>query len=203
LSPPVLYLIVCGAGPAHDVPAFLRLARSAGCAVCVAATPQGLQLLDLDQVAALTDHPVRADYSPVSPPWPHADAILVAPATLNTVNKLAAGIADSFALALLTECLGLDLPVFVAPNVNPALARHPRFRASLDELAAWGVHVLYERTAPPPIWMTPWAEIIERLSASGLPGLGVGASAEARNPHNLRGKAEEEPKGSPGAVSPP
>ena len=44
--------------------------------------------------------------------------------------------ADSFALALLTECLGLDLPVFVAPNVNPALARHPRFRASLDELAA-------------------------------------------------------------------
>ena len=194
MSPPVLYLIVCGAGPAHDVPAFLRLARSAGWAVCVAATPQGLELLDLDQVASLTDHPVRADYSPVSPPWPHADAILLAPATLNTVNKLAAGIADSFALALLTECLGLDLPVFVAPNVNPALARHPRFRASLDELAAWGVHVLYERTAPPPVWMTPWAEIMERLSASGLPGLGVGSSADARNPHNLRAKAEGEPK---------
>ena len=118
----------------------------------------------------------------------------MAPATLNTVNKLAAGIADSFALALLTECLGLDLPVFVAPNVNPALARHPRFRASLDELAAWGVHVLYERTAPPPVWMTPWAEIIERLSASSLPELGVGSSADARNPPNLRGKVEEEPK---------
>jgi len=49
------------------------------------------------------------------------------------VNKFAAGIADSVALGLLTELFGVDLPVVIAPNVNPALARHPRFRKSIEE----------------------------------------------------------------------
>src|SRR5256885_2148694 len=106
--------------------------------------------------------PVRATPPRVRPPWPEQAPTRVPPATLNTVNKLAAGIADSFALALLTECLGLDLPVFVAPNVNPALARHPRFRASLDELAAWGVPRPYQRPAPPPPGVRPWARTHDR-----------------------------------------
>jgi hypothetical protein len=30
-------------------------------------------------------------------------------------------------LSMLFECMGVDLPIVVAPNVNPALARHPAF----------------------------------------------------------------------------
>jgi hypothetical protein len=48
LSPPVVvYLIVCGAGPAADVPTFLNLANQAGWTVCVTATPQGAELMDV------------------------------------------------------------------------------------------------------------------------------------------------------------
>jgi len=164
VSPPVVYVIACGAGPAGDLASFLRLARSAGWTVCVTATPQGSELLDLPAVSELTDYPVRLDYTKPTPPWPPADLILVAPATLNTVNKFAAGIADSVALSLLTECFGLDVPVVVAPNVNPALARHPRFRASIDQLRAWGVGVFYDPAAPPPIWMPPWQTILEECA---------------------------------------
>jgi len=161
LSPPVVYLIVCGAGPAAEVPSFLTLARSAGWTVCVSATPQGAELLDVARVSELIDYPVRLDYEKPSPTWPPAALVLVAPATLNTVNKFAVGIADSVALGLLTECFGLDVPVVIAPNVNPALARHPRFRQSVDDLRNWGVHVLFDPSAAPPTWMASWQAIIE------------------------------------------
>lgn len=164
MSRPVVYVIACGAGPATDLASFLHLARSAGWTVCVTATPQGAELLDMAAVSELTEYPVRLDYTKPTPAWPPADLILVAPATLNTVNKFAAGIADSVALSLLTECFGLDVPVVVAPNVNPGLARHPRFRTSIDQLKAWGVHVLYDSAAPPPIWMAPWSTVIEECS---------------------------------------
>jgi len=161
LSPPVVYLIVCGADPAAEVPSFLTLARSAGWTVCVSATPQGAELLDVARVSELIDYPVRLDYEKPSPTWPPAALVLVAPATLNTVNKFAVGIDDSVALGLLTECFGLDVPVVIAPNVNPALARHPRFRQSVDDLRNWGVHVLFDPSAAPPTWMASWQAIIE------------------------------------------
>lgn len=164
MSRPVVYVIACGAGPTADLASFLRLARSAGWTACLTATPQGAELLDLAAVSGLVDYPVRLDYAKPSPAWPLADLILVAPATLNTVNKFAAGIADSVALSLLTECFGLDVPVVVAPNVNPALARHPRFRESIDQLRAWGVLVLYDPAAPPPVWMPPWETILKECA---------------------------------------
>jgi hypothetical protein len=164
LSSPVVYLIVCGAGPAADIPTFLSLANQAGWTVCVTATPQGAELLDVAQVSDLVEYPLRLDYEKPSPPWPPADLVLVAPATINSVNKFAAGIADSVALGLLTELFGVDLPVVIAPNVNPALARHPRFRKSIEEFRAWGVHVLFDPSAPPPTWMTSWRTILDNCS---------------------------------------
>jgi hypothetical protein len=161
LSPPVVYLVVCGAGPAADVPTFLNLAKQAGWTVCVTATPKGAELLDVARVSDLVDYPVRLDYEKPAPPWPPADLVLVAPATINSLDKFAVGIADSVALGLLTECFGVDVPVVIAPNVNPALARHPRFLENLEELGQWGVHVLFDASAPPPTWMASWYTIID------------------------------------------
>jgi Flavoprotein len=164
LSSPVVYLIVCGAGPAADVPTFLNLAKQAGWTVCVTATPQGAKLLDVARVSDQLEYPVRLDYEKPSPSWPPPDLILVAPATINSVDKFAAGVSDSVALGLLTECFGVDVPIVIAPNVNPALARHPRFRKNIEELRAWGVHVLFDPSAPPPIWMASWRTIIDTCS---------------------------------------
>ena len=60
---------------------------------------------------------------------PAADAVVVAPATFNTVNKWAAGITDTFAAGLLCELTGLGVPIVAVPLVKDALARHVAFGA--------------------------------------------------------------------------
>jgi hypothetical protein len=160
-----LYLVACGAGPAHQTHVLAGMAVAAGWNVFVGTTPNGASFVDQQEVLRVTSHPVRSGYE--SPEglegWPPADAIVVAPASLNTVNKLAAGIADSWVLSLLIECMGLDVPLVVAPNVNPALARHPAFQSSVRALRAWGIHVLYDRSAPPPVWMASQEKILQTL----------------------------------------
>ena len=161
-----LYVIVCGAGPAADVATLVRLAQQRGWRVCVATTPAGREFVDAGELEQLTGHVVRTEFrkpDDPEPSWPPADAIAVAPATINTVCKWAAGIADNLVLSMLFECMGVDVPIVVAPNVNPALARHPAFQRSVAELRSWGVRVLYERSAPPPIWMASWDRILEKL----------------------------------------
>jgi len=161
-----LYVIVCGAGPATDVASLVRLAQGQGWQVCVVTTPAGAEFVNRAELETLTGYPVRAEFrkpGDPEPTWPLADAIVVAPATINMVCKWAAGIADNLALSILFECMGIDLPIVVAPNVNPALARHPGFRRSVRQLHEWGVQVLYERSAPPPTWMASWEQILEAL----------------------------------------
>lgn len=141
----VLYVVVCGAGPAGEVGTLVTAAQVEGWRVHLIATPAGRDFLDLAALEAQTDHPVRSAYrSPDQPrePAPPADAIIVAPATYNTINKLAAGIADNYALGLLAECIGLDVPVIVVPFINSALAGRKPLLAAVAALRAEGVRVL-------------------------------------------------------------
>lgn len=62
-----------------------------------------------------------------------ADLLLLAPATANTINKLAAGIADDM---LSTLALAFDGALVVAPAMNPAMFEHPQTRESLARLAS-------------------------------------------------------------------
>jgi phosphopantothenoylcysteine synthetase/decarboxylase len=75
-------------------------------------------------------------------PRPSDGLVLVAPCSFNTVNKLAAGIADNLALSVTAEAIGRGTPVLVAPSLNAPLQRHPRYARSVAELRAWGVRVI-------------------------------------------------------------
>jgi phosphopantothenoylcysteine synthetase/decarboxylase len=165
-----LYVIVCGGGPAEDVATLVQLAQARGWRVCVVTTPAGRDFIDVAELEGLTGYAVRTEFrkpSEPSPDWPQADAIVVAAATINTICKWASGITDNLALSMLYECMGVDVPIVAAPNVNPSLARHPAFQRSVAELRSWGVHVLYERSASPPTWMVSWERILREL-----PGIG-------------------------------
>lgn len=60
---------------------------------------------------------------------PTTDTVIVAPATYNTINKLALGISDNYALGSLAEAIGRRTPIVVVPFVNAALAaRRPTSR---------------------------------------------------------------------------
>jgi phosphopantothenoylcysteine synthetase/decarboxylase len=147
----VLYIVACGGRPAGDLQAFVQEAQAGGWEVCVIATPSALKFMDLPRLAELTGHVVRYDYKQPDEPdvLPPADAMVVAPATFNTINKWAAGISDTLALGLLNEALGLRLPVVAVPFPNIALAQHPAFRRSMEELEGWGVRLLFDPDAYP------------------------------------------------------
>ncbi|MEV8633818.1 flavoprotein [Streptosporangium sp. NPDC051023] len=147
----VLYVIVCAAGAAPGVAGLITMAREVGWAVQVVATPSALGFVDVPELERLSGRPVRSRYRrPDEPKPPRADAIVVAPATYNTVNKFAQGVADTYALGLLAEAPGLGIPVVVVPFVNAALASRLPFRRSVETLCAEGVRVLFCQVEPDP-----------------------------------------------------
>jgi phosphopantothenoylcysteine synthetase/decarboxylase len=151
----VLYLIVCGSPAARRVATLVELAQRDGWDVCVIASPDGRKFIDVPALAELTGHPVRSTFKNPGEPdvLPEAHAMIVAPATVNTINKWAAGIADTLPLGLIVEAIGKGLPIVAMPFTNEAMAAHPAFAESLRRLASWGVTLLWgdevlERFAP-------------------------------------------------------
>ncbi|MGW6393056.1 flavoprotein [Streptomyces sp. NPDC055103] len=138
---PFVYVVVCAAGIASDVGKLITAAQERGWEVVVVATPQGLGFLDSRVIENQTGYPIRSAWrSPGDArSYPRADAIAVAPATFNTVNKWAAGFADNLALGILCEAPGMGIPTAVLPYVNTALAAHRAYRRSVDELRQMGV----------------------------------------------------------------
>lgn len=136
-----LYVVVCGAGPASHVDTLVGQARRRGHEVCLIATAAALRFLDTVTLTAQVGRPVRTDYNRADR-LPRAGGVVVAPATYNTVNKWAAGIADTYPLTLLAELTGLGVPAAVLPFVNSALAANRVFARSVGELRAAGVWVL-------------------------------------------------------------
>jgi phosphopantothenoylcysteine synthetase/decarboxylase len=162
----MLYVIVCAAPPAAQVQDLVKLAQAAGWEVAVTATPEALAFIDAPLLEAITGFPVRHRWREPDEPEsvPEANAIVVAPATFNTINRWVAGITNTVAVGTLCEFLGLDGPIVAVPNVNPPLARHPTFRASLRQLREWGVRVLFDESAPREARMPPWEEILEAVN---------------------------------------
>ncbi|MER5583015.1 flavoprotein [Streptomyces asoensis] len=139
---PFLYVVVCAAGVAADVGRLITAAQERRWRVGVIATPHAMNgFFDTAAVEERTGRPIRSAWRrPDDPrPFPAPDAVVVAPATFNTINKWAAGIADTLALGTLCEAGGLGVPVGVLPCVNETLAGHPAYRDSLIRLRGTGV----------------------------------------------------------------
>jgi hypothetical protein len=67
----VLYVIVCGAGPAGEVGRLIELAHDPGWTVQIVATPAALAFIDVLKLEAQTGRPVRGEYRSPANPGPH------------------------------------------------------------------------------------------------------------------------------------
>jgi phosphopantothenoylcysteine decarboxylase / phosphopantothenate---cysteine ligase len=150
---------VSGGIAAYKALEFVRLATKAGHAVRVIQTPTSEQFVGRASFAGLTGAPVligeferdpaRGAFPDQQPPEHdplshlelvrNADAYLIAPATANTIAKLAHGLADNL---LTSAALAATCPVLVAPAMNNAMYEHAATRANLDTLRARGITVL-------------------------------------------------------------
>ena len=191
VRPGVLYAIACGSPAARDVGRLVDLAQRQGWDVCVVATPDGRKFVDVAAVARQTGHPVRSYYKNPGDPdvLPEPDAIVVAPATVNTVTKWAAGIADTLALGLLVEGQGKGLPIVAVPFTNAAMGAHPAFREAIGRLREWGITVLFGNDVLPLHPPGEGGELVDEFPW----GLALDALAASRPAHRLDGKARPRP----------
>jgi phosphopantothenoylcysteine decarboxylase/phosphopantothenate--cysteine ligase len=113
---------------------------------CVA-TPSALRFVGAATLEGLTGHSVVSELFEPGHALDHinltrwADAVVVCPATANTINRLAAGLADDLPGALF---LAHDRtkPWLVAPAMNPQMWSHPATEAAVARLESWGVRFL-------------------------------------------------------------
>jgi phosphopantothenoylcysteine decarboxylase len=124
-----------------------RLAQ-AGVAVQTAATPAALRFVGAATLEGLSGRPVFTDLWETGRALDHielaraADLALVCPATANTINRLASGLADD-AVGTLFLAWELDeKPWWLVPAMNARMWFHPATQSALDRLRSWKVKVL-------------------------------------------------------------
>lgn len=138
----VLYLVVSACPPALHTVDRIRAEQADGWEVCAVLTPQATTWLDVEEIERVTGHPVQSTMLvwPESPLEPLGNRIVAAPITFNTLNKVAAGMADNMATGLLCEAIGNpDIEVVMEPSVSQEFARHPAYARSVELLASAGV----------------------------------------------------------------
>lgn len=144
MTDPAVSLVVCGAPLASRTPDLAAALMSDGYRVSVVGTPAASEWLDARAVQETTGEAPRSAFrSPTSVKGGDDPvAVVVCPATFNTVNKVAAGAADNYALSSICSAMGSRLPLVVAPMVNDKLWGHPAWASSLDVLRSVGAVLL-------------------------------------------------------------
>jgi phosphopantothenoylcysteine decarboxylase/phosphopantothenate--cysteine ligase len=137
---------VTGCVAAYKACELVRLLQKAGARVKVVMTPMGAQFVTPATFRALTDAEVAlAPIDEAQAPIHHislaqeADLFLIAPATANTINKLANGVADNL---LTTTALATEAALLIAPAMNVHMWRDETTQTSLARLRARGVTVI-------------------------------------------------------------
>lgn len=163
-----LLLGITGSIAAYKAAVLCRLLKTAGADVRVVMTPLAKQFVTPLTMATLSKNPILVEFfDPENGAWNShvalgewADCYLIAPATANTLAKMATGIADNL---LLTSYLSARCPVVVAPAMDLDMYAHPTTQQNLLTLAAHGVRIV---------------EAAEGELASGLRGKGRMAEPE-------------------------
>jgi phosphopantothenoylcysteine decarboxylase/phosphopantothenate--cysteine ligase len=143
-------MLLCAAGgyQCHALPAFvLALLRHFADDVQVVLSRAAAKLVAPLAVEVASRHPVFIEmedqaegvFVPHIELGRNVDLVLVYPATVNIVGKVANGIADELIAALV---LATEAPVFFVPVANPAMWAQPAVRRNLDQLRADGYTVL-------------------------------------------------------------
>lgn len=138
---------ITGSIAAYKAAALVRLLVKEGADVKVVMTELAKQFITPLTLATLSKHPVMVEfYNPENGDWHShvdmglwADLYLVAPATANTIGKMAHGIADNL---LLTTYLSAKCPVMVAPAMDLDMYRHPATQRNLNILRGYGNVIL-------------------------------------------------------------
>ena len=142
-----ILLGITGSIAAYKAAVLCRLLKTAGAEVRVVMTPLAKQFITPLTMATLAKNPILVEFfDPENGAWNShvslgewADCYLIAPATANTLAKMATGVADNL---LLTTYLSARCPVVVAPAMDLDMFAHPATQTNLATLRSRGVRVV-------------------------------------------------------------
>ena len=140
-----ILLAITGSIAAYKTAILVRLLIKAGAEVRVVMTDSAKEFITPLTLSVLSGHPViSSSHNPETGEWNNhveaglwADAFVIAPASANTMAKMACGIADNH---LLTCYLSARCPVFIAPAMDLDMYNHPAVKANLQKLSSFKNH---------------------------------------------------------------
>ena len=147
---------------AYKSATLVRLLKKSGAHVKVIMTPDSLHFIGALTLSTLSKNPVYSEYfDEKTGEWTNhvelgkwADIMIIAPATANTIAKMANGICDNL---LLATYLSSDCPVFIAAAMDLDMYQHPSLKNNLAQLQKFGNYVI----------PSPSGELASGLSGEG------------------------------------
>jgi len=138
---------VTGGIAAYKIATVIRLLVKEGASVKVIMTDHAREFITPLTLATLSKNPVLTDFfDPQNGNWNShidlgiwANIYLIAPATANSIGKMATGIADNL---LLTTYLSARCPVIVAPSMDMDMLNHPATMKNIGTLRSYGNIIL-------------------------------------------------------------
>jgi phosphopantothenoylcysteine decarboxylase / phosphopantothenate---cysteine ligase len=142
-----IVLGVCGSIAAYKSAVLVRLLVKAGAEVRVIMTPAAHDFITPLTLSTLSKNPVLTDFiKGTSGQWNNhvelglwADALVIAPASANTVARMAYGLCDNLLLAVY---LSARCPVFLAPAMDLDMLRHPATKNNIKLLLSYGNQII-------------------------------------------------------------
>lgn len=142
-----IILGVCGSIAAYKVAILTRLLTKSGAQVKVIMTPSARDFITPLTLSTLSGNPVLTEFTKdQTGQWNShvelgmwADALVIAPASANTLAKMAYGLCDNLLLAVY---LSARCPVFFAPAMDLDMLAHPSTKKNIDILTGYGNHLI-------------------------------------------------------------
>ncbi|MCK6618630.1 MAG: bifunctional phosphopantothenoylcysteine decarboxylase/phosphopantothenate--cysteine ligase CoaBC [Cyclobacteriaceae bacterium] len=142
-----ILLGVTGSIAAYKAAMLIRLLVKAGAEVKVVLTPSAKDFITPVTLSTLSKNPVLSDFiKDASGQWNNhvelglwADVLVIAPASANTLAKMATGICDNLLLAVY---LSARCPVVVAPAMDLDMLQHPSTQSNFEKLKSFGIQLI-------------------------------------------------------------
>ncbi len=145
-----ILLGITGGIASYKISFLIRLLKTAGANTRVVMTPSAKEFVTPLTLSTLSQHPVYCDFSDKTTGEWHshvelgvwADLFIIAPATANTIAKMANGICDNL---LLATYLSAKCPIFIAPSMDLDMFKHSTTKRNLKMLIENG-HTIIDAT---------------------------------------------------------
>ncbi|MDO5845903.1 MAG: bifunctional phosphopantothenoylcysteine decarboxylase/phosphopantothenate--cysteine ligase CoaBC [Methanocorpusculum sp.] len=146
-----IVLAVCGSIAAVETIRLAHELRRRGAEVTAVMSPAAAGIIHPDALTyacgrpALTKISGMVEHVVYCGEGGEADLLVIAPATANTISKIACGIDDTIVTTFATTALGRSLPIVLAPAMHESMYRHPAVKKNLETLAGFGILVVPPR----------------------------------------------------------